>query len=197
MRHKRHGRTLGRAPSHRRSLLRNMVSALILTEREADDIDPNAPKVKGRIVTTLEKAKEIRPLVEKCVTLAKKARAFELDASQYNTQAERHSDAWKRWRESTQHAQWVAAQAPAVTIRRRLDQILQDKHAVRILVDTLAERFEDRPGGYTRIIRLAKPRLGDAGTRAILEFVGKNDRTKKKSEKPVFETSAASANDSE
>lgn len=197
MRHKRHGRTLGRAPSHRKALLRNMVSALVLTERETDDFDPNPPKVKGRIITTLEKAKEIRPLVEKCVTLAKKARAIELDAAQYGTEADKQSEAWKRWRESTQHAQWVAAQAPAVAIRRRLYQILQDKKAVRILIGTIAERFEDRPGGYTRIIRLAKPRLGDAGTRAILEFVGKNDRIKKKSEKPVFESSAVASDESE
>ena len=72
MRHRRKGRTLGRAPSHRKSLLRNMASALILTERDAE-FDPNPPKVPGRIVTTLEKAKEVRPLVEKCVTIARRS----------------------------------------------------------------------------------------------------------------------------
>ena len=176
MRHRRHGRVLGRAPSHRKALYRNLVTALVLTEREVGDLDPNPPKVSGRIITTLEKAKEIRPLVEKCVTLAKKCRAAEQISAEFATDAERHSEAWKQWRGSAQHAKWTAAQAPAVAARRRLFQMLQDKQAVRILCDDLAERFADRPGGYTRILRLAKPRLGDAGTRAILEFVGRNDR---------------------
>ncbi len=186
MRHKRHGRTLGRAPSHRRSLYRNLATALFLTERETDTLDPNPPKVKGRIITTLEKAKEIRPMVEKCITIAKKCRAAELVAAEFGTDADRDSEAWKTWRKSEKHAQWVAARAPAVTARRRLYQMLQSKQAVSILCGELAERFEDRVGGYTRIMRLAKPRLGDAGTRAILEFVGKNDRVIKRSQKPDF-----------
>ena len=65
--------------------------------------------------------------------------------------------------------------------------MLGDKEAVRVLFDKVAPRFTDRPGGYTRIMRLAKPRVGDNGTRAILEFVGKNDRVSKKSSKPAFE----------
>ena len=74
MRHRRKGRTLGRFPSHQRALLKNLASALFLTERDAED-DDNKPKVKGRIVTTLEKAKEVRPLVEKCITLARRTLA--------------------------------------------------------------------------------------------------------------------------
>jgi large subunit ribosomal protein L17 len=174
-----------------------MVTALVLTERETDDLDPNPPKVKGRIITTVEKAKEIRPLVEKCVTIAKKCRQAELESAQYAASAERNSEPWKQWRKSEQHAKWVAAQAPAVAARRRLYQILQSKDAVRILCGTLAERFEDRPGGYTRILRLAKPRLGDAGMRALLEFVGKNDRSTKKSAKPQFESAESTSENSE
>jgi len=194
MRHKRHGRVLGRSPSHRKALYRNLVTALVLTERETDDLDPNPPKVKGRVVTTLEKAKEIRPLVEKCVTLARKCRAIELSAAEFGTSAQRQTEAWKQWKSSSNYAKWVAAQAPAVNLRRRLYQTLQSKQAVRLLCGPIAERFEDRPGGYTRIMRLAKPRLGDAGTRAILEFVGRNDRTTKKSTKPEF---VAQSNQSE
>jgi large subunit ribosomal protein L17 len=65
--------------------------------------------------------------------------------------------------------------APAVTARRRVVQLLGDKQAARILFEVIAPRFADRPGGYTRILKLSKPRLGDAGQRAILEFVGGNE----------------------
>ncbi len=65
--------------------------------------------------------------------------------------------------------------------------MLRDKEAVSILFDDIAPRFADRPGGFTRILRLAKPRLGDAGTRAFLEFVGENDRDKRKeAARPTF-----------
>ncbi|MEM7473541.1 MAG: L17 family ribosomal protein [Planctomycetota bacterium] len=186
MRHRRKGRTLGRSPSHRRALFRNLASALILTANPDSELDENAPKVKGRITTTLAKAKEIRPMVEKCITIAKKGYAAEQNAEQFNTDADRNTDAWKKWRESDDYAKWVEANAPAVNARRRLFKILRNKEAVAILMDVLAEMFEDRPGGYTRIMRLATPRLGDNGTQAILEFVGKNDRVVKKSEKPEF-----------
>ncbi len=73
MRHRRKGRVLGRSPSHQRALLRNLASALFLTEGTFEVDEPGAPKVPGRIVTTLAKAKEVRPLVEKCITIAKKA----------------------------------------------------------------------------------------------------------------------------
>jgi large subunit ribosomal protein L17 len=69
MRHRRKGRVLGRSPSHQRALLRNLATAIFLTERNAEN-DENAPKIKGRIVTTLQKAKEVRPVVERCVTIA-------------------------------------------------------------------------------------------------------------------------------
>ncbi|MFN3193697.1 MAG: bL17 family ribosomal protein [Aureliella sp.] len=186
MRHRRHGRTLGRSPSHRKALFKNMASSLILTERVDTEFDDNAPKVKGRITTTLAKAKEIRPMVEKCITIAKKGLAAERAASEFGSDAERGSESWKQWRSSDNYAKWVEANAPAVNARRRLFKMLRNKEAVQILMDELAERFEDRPGGYTRIMRLATPRLGDAGVRAILEFVGKNDRIAQKAEKPDF-----------
>ncbi len=62
MRHRRRSRTLGRSPSHRKAMFKNMASAIFLTEHE-DELATNKPKVKGRIITTIEKAKEIRPLV--------------------------------------------------------------------------------------------------------------------------------------
>ena len=186
MRHRRRGRTLGRSPSHRKALFKNLVSALFLTERDAT-YDDNAPKTPGRITTTLHKAKEVRPLVEKCITIAKKSLAAAEEAKQFETSAERGSDEWKQWRQSDEWRKWATARAPVVAARRRVVQLIGDKEAAKILFDTIAERYIDRPGGYTRILRLATPRLGDAGQRAILELVGKNDRVKRAAERPAFE----------
>lgn len=192
MRHRRKGRKLGRNPNHQRALLRNLASALFLTERDAE-FDDNAPKVKGRIITTVPKAKEVRPLVEKCVTLARKALAAEEAARAHGTDAERGSDAWKTWRKSDRWREWNQAIAPSVAARRRCVQLLGDKQAVSVLFGEVAPRFVDRPGGYTRILRLAKPRLGDAGERAILEFVGVRDRVTERSVRPTFEDNAPPA----
>lgn len=172
MRHRRKGRVLGRSPSHQRALLRNLASALMLTEREAEAGEAGAPKVAGRIITTLAKAKEVRPLVERCVTIAKRGLEASGKAREFATTAVRDSAEWKRWRESDAWTQWARAAAPAVKARRRVVQLLGDKQAARILFERIAPRFTDRPGGYTRILKLATPRLGDAGPRAILEFVG-------------------------
>ncbi len=188
MRHRRRGRTLGRCPSHQRALLRNLASALLLTERDAED-DDNQPKVKGRIITTLAKAKEVRPLVERCVTIARNALPAQQEAETHATTAERNSDAWKTWRSSPEYQQWNQAMAPVVAARRRTLRLLGDPQAVRILFAAVAPRFVDRPGGYTRVLKLAKPRLGDNGTRAILEFVGVRDRTSQRAQKPEFDSS--------
>ena len=67
--------------------------------------------------------------------------------------------------------------------------MLGDKEAVSVLFEEIAPRFADRDGGYTRILRLSQPRLGDAGAQAILEFVGQNDRITEKAERPAFDGS--------
>jgi large subunit ribosomal protein L17 len=190
MRHRRAGRKLGRNPKHQRALLRSLASALFLTERDAE-FDANRPKVKGRIITTISKATEVRPLVEKCITIAKKSRLAEQAAAQHATSAARNSEQWKQWRQSEKWKAWNAAIAPAVSGRRRCLQLLHDQRALLALFDEVADRFADRPGGYTRIVRLAKPRLGDAGTRAILELVGVRDRVVQRSQKPAFDDSPA------
>ena len=186
MRHRRTGRKLGRNPKHQRALLRNLASALILTERDAE-FDDNAPKVKGRIITTVAKAKEVRPLVEKCITIARRALVAEEKAAALEPSAERNSQEWKNWRQSDDWRAWNEAVAPVVAARRRCLQLLHNKEAVALLFDEIAPRFADRPGGYTRVIRLAQPRLGDAGPQAILEFVGVRDRVVQRSEKPAFD----------
>jgi large subunit ribosomal protein L17 len=197
MRHRKKGRRLGRSSSHRKALMKNLATCLFLTERDdmfyeglvqADGKTAvNPPKYKGRITTTLHKAKEVRPLVEKCITLAKKALPHMEAAEKLNTTAERGTDAWKQWREGEGWQKWNAAIAPAINYRRRAFALLGDKEAVSILFEDVAPRFVDRDGGYTRILKLAGVRLGDAGAQGILEFVGKNDRVKVKSAvKPAF-----------
>lgn len=192
MRHRNRGRKLGRSPSHQRALLRNLASALILTERDAEGED-NKPKVRGRIITTLHKAKEVRPLVERCVAIACRVLPDQEQAQSLEPTAARHSDAWRAWRFSPQWYQWSRRMAPVVAARRRLVRLLGNKKAVRVLFDEIAPRFVDRDGGYTRILHLPRPRVGDAGARAILEFVGVRDRVRKKAPRPTFEPEKSEA----
>ncbi|MBA2114434.1 bL17 family ribosomal protein [Bremerella alba] len=206
MRHLRKGRRLGRSASHRKALFRNMASSLLLTERP-DDVNEsyylyndylasdtpgtghNTPKVKGRIVTTMHKAKELRPYVEKCITVAKNAIPHLREAEKFATKAKPNTPEYKEWRNSDQWQQWNAAMAPALAARRRVVAMLGNQRAVEILFDEVAPRFVDRDGGYTRILKLAKPRLGDAGLQAILEFVGNDrDRVKTEAERPAFDS---------
>lgn len=201
MRHKRKGRRLGRSSSHRKAMFSNMACALFLTERDADFYEGmvqsdgktavQPPRFKGRIITTLSKAKEIRPIVERCITLAKKALPYEEKSREFETTSERNTESWKKWRQSDQWKKWVAARAPAIALRRRAFAILRQKDAVRLLFEEIAPKMVDRKGGYTRILKLAKPRLGDAGDRAILELVGRFDRTTTTSQKPAFSNEGA------
>jgi large subunit ribosomal protein L17 len=190
MRHRIKGRILGRNASHRHAMWRNMASSLILTVA-ADEDAVNKPKVAGRIITTLPKAKELRPYVEKLITVAKRGLLHEEEAARFGTSAAPNSAEWKSWRESEQWNKWNQAIAPAVTARRKAFALLRDKEAVRILFANLAPRFQYRTGGYTRILRLASYRLGDAGQHAAIEFVGEHDRVRARRPAPVVKTSEA------
>jgi large subunit ribosomal protein L17 len=116
MRHRIRGRKLGRTTAHRKALFRNQLTALFTHDR---------------IVTTLAKAKELRPLAERMVTLA------------------------------------GTGSLPA---RRKVLTMVPDKEVVRRLFEEIAPRFTDRPGGYTRVMRLGR-RRGDGAELAIIEFV--------------------------
>jgi large subunit ribosomal protein L17 len=118
VRHRRKGRKLGRDASHRKALYGNMCGALF---------------EHGRIQTTEAKAKELRPIAEKLITLARK------------------------------DPMNVAAQRQAVAF-------LRSKDSVHNLFHTVGPRFIERPGGYTRIVKLG-PRMGDAAPMAYIELV--------------------------
>ena len=126
--------------------------------------------------------------MEKCITIAKKGLEHQAAADEFASNEDRNSAGWKAWRESEQWQKWNNAMAPAITARRRAFSLLRDKEAVELLFEEVAPRFMDRPGGYTRVLKLAKPRLGDAGLQGIIEFVGVHDRVKQETQKPAFDS---------
>lgn len=150
MRHLKAHRKLGRTTEHRISLLRNLATSLI---NSRDD----------RIVTTLPKAKELRPFIEKAITLSRRAASLEGDGSEATGVHLRRQAA------SYFHA---GNYRRATTTRR--GQIPPPRSAgvaaLRRLFDDLGERFKDRPGGYTRIIKMGR-RAGDGAELAIIELV--------------------------
>jgi large subunit ribosomal protein L17 len=151
MRHLKAHRKLGRTTEHRISLLRNLATSLINARDE-------------RIVTTLPKAKELRPFVERAITLSRKAREVRGDDS---TAGALHL---RRQAASFFHAGNM--QRAALTGKR--GQLPMPRtagvSALRRLFDELGERYKDRPGGYTRILKLGR-RAGDNAELAIIELV--------------------------
>jgi len=135
MRHGMVNRKLGRTSAHRNALFRNQLASLI---------------DKERIITTLPKAKELRPQIERLITLAR---------------------------------------TDSVHNRRQAVRVI-DESMVTKLFETLGPRFSDRPGGYTRIVKLG-PRRGDASEIAIIEFVDFKLETEVKEEAPAKKAKAA------
>jgi large subunit ribosomal protein L17 len=150
MRHLKAHRKLGRDTEHRISLLRNLATSLI---NSRDD----------RIVTTLPKAKELRPFIEKAITLSRHAASLEGNGSEVQgvhlrrqAAAYFHSGNFRR-ATATRRGQTPPPRSAGVAALRRL-------------FDELGERFKDRPGGYTRIIKMGR-RSGDGAELAIIELV--------------------------
>ncbi len=131
MRHKLSGRKLQRKTGHRKALFRNMATALIKHEQ---------------ILTTAPKAKELRPYVEKLITLAKRG---------------------------------------GLSNRRLAMSKLGDETQLKKLFDILAERYSDREGGYTRVIK-AGYRGSDAAPMAVIEFVDRDVDAKGQDSGPVM-----------
>jgi large subunit ribosomal protein L17 len=126
MRHRVAYRKLGRVTEHRIAMLRNQTMDLIRHER---------------IETTVARAKELRPFVERIISVAKRSLTAE------------------------------EGSARAVTARRVVAQDIADKAIVKKLFSTIAPRYVDRPGGYTRLLRLGY-RRGDAAELAEVELLG-------------------------
>ncbi len=146
MRHRNAHRKLGRVSEHRTALLRNQAEALLRHER---------------IETTVPKAKELRPYVERLITIAKRG---------------------------------VKANDPkgvSLSARRLVMRDVLNETTVTKLFDVLAPRFMERPGGYTRILKLGH-RRGDAAEMAQIELIGSEfDPKKAEAEKKAAEEVAA------
>lgn len=141
MRHGKSGRKLNRTSSHRQAMFSNMASALIKHEQ---------------IKTTLPKAKELRPVVEKLITLGKRG---------------------------------------GIHARRQVFAFLRDDSTTAKLFETLGQRYSERPGGYTRVLK-AGFRYGDAAPMAIIELVDRDPAAKGQDSGPVYgadETEAVAA----
>lgn len=126
MRHRVAHRKLGRVTEHRMAMLRNQAITLILNER---------------LETTVARGKELRPFVEKIITIAKRS--------------------LKHGTEGIHN----------VNARRAVAVDILDKGAVQKVFDTIAPRFAERPGGYTRLLRLGR-RRGDDAEIAQIELIG-------------------------
>lgn len=171
MRHKRRGKKLNRNSSHRHAMLRNMAVSMILSSRSGkDDLDLVGG---GRIVTTVQKAKYLRPFMDRLVTLSKRAALVIGVAPEVPS---RRSSEWQEWRSSARWSAWVNSVSPALSLRRRVFSLLRNDVAVSVLFQSLAGRFESRQGGYVRVVRMAARRVGDSGQLALIEFVGERDR---------------------
>jgi len=147
MRHRNAHRKLGRVSEHRTALLRNQAQALLAHER---------------IETTVPKAKELRPFVERLITIAKRG---------------------------------VRAADPkgqSLSARRLVMRDILNEDVVTKLFDDLAPRFMDRPGGYTRILKLGH-RRGDAAEIAQIELIGSEFDPKKAEEEKKAAEAAAEA----
>src|SRR6267142_6521733 len=151
MRHQKAHRKLGRTSEHRMSMLRNLAVSLINSRDE-------------RIVTTLPKAKELRPFVERAITLSRKASNLAGDDS--------GPRALHLRRQAAGFFHAGNMQASALTGKR--GQVRAPRTAgmaaLKRLFEELGERYKDRPGGYTRIFKLGR-RAGDNAEIAIIELV--------------------------
>jgi large subunit ribosomal protein L17 len=164
MRHRKAGRHLNRSSGHRRALYRNLMTELFRHER---------------IKTTEAKARAVRPLAEQLVTKARKARADRV----VELAKQRDVKKLSAWYNAKRADQLIAladqgeedglekmAEQMALHARRQVLAVLHDKDVAHKLVEEIAPRFEDRPGGYTRMFKLGM-RRGDAAKMALLELV--------------------------
>lgn len=157
MRHLKAHRKLGRTTEHRMSMLRNMATSLINADKE-------------HIVTTIQKAKELRPFVEKVITLARKAQGLEgQDGKLREVHLRRQAARFFHAGNSTFKIAQSRFRGKKGEVKEPIERTAGVK-AVQRLFSELGVRYKDRNGGYTRIIKLGR-RQGDNAEMAVIELV--------------------------
>jgi large subunit ribosomal protein L17 len=157
MRHLKAHRKLGRTTEHRMSMLRNLATSLITAEKEY-------------IVTTVPKAKELRPFVEKAITLARKAQNLEgTDGKMREVNLRRQAARFFHAGNSTFKEAASRFRGKKGETKEPVERTAGVK-AVQRLFGELGPRYKDRNGGYTRIVRLGR-RSGDNAELAVIELV--------------------------
>ena len=135
MRHRKSGRQLGRNSSHRKAMYRNMATSLL---------------EHGQIRTTDAKAKELRKVVEKLITLSKRITPTAIEEAGEAEAAQLRSD--------------------RVHAVRQARKVVKDRAVLQILFGEYSERYQDRPGGYTRITKIGR-RNGDNAPMSLIELI--------------------------
>ncbi|HRX86773.1 MAG TPA: 50S ribosomal protein L17 [Phycisphaerae bacterium] len=166
MRHRVKARKLNRTSSHHKAMQRNLAQSLFQ---------------HGRITTTLEKAKDVRPFVERLITLARSARQGSITARRQIHKLMSDRSLIPAERQSDYDDMSLAKRDKVLRARsgRRYRTGMPKgklpftgETITHRLLTTVAEKFEGRPGGFTRLIRLGRRRLGDGGELAMLQLVG-------------------------
>ena len=173
MRHRKAGYKLNRTTAHRRAMLRNLAAGLF---------------EHGQITTTIPKAKAVQPFVEKIITKAKRGdlharrqviAAFGGDRWAFDwlylpkNPTDQERDKVEQHRERTEG--YFDLPDSSEVERNRYGKLRKAPRLVKHIFENVAPRFADRPGGYTRIIKVGYNRLGDAAELCVLQFVGNEE----------------------
>lgn len=173
MRHRKAGYKLNRTSTHRTAMLRNMAASLF---------------EHGQITTTLPKAKAVQPFVEKIITKAKRGDLHSRRQVISMLGGDRQAFAWlykgslaseedrDRVEEMRDRAEgFFDVPDPDEVERDRNGQLRKAPRLVKHIFENVAPRFEDRAGGYTRIVRIGHRRLGDQAEVCVIQFVGNEE----------------------
>jgi large subunit ribosomal protein L17 len=173
MRHRKAGYKLNRTSSHRQAMLRNMAASLF---------------EHGQITTTIPKAKALQPLVEKIVTKAKRGDLHARRQVISMLGADRTAFTWSYIAKNAtdEEREKVEAQREFTkgffeipeadqVERNRYGELRKAPRLTKHIFDNVAPRFADRAGGYTRIVKLGRHRLGDGTELCVIQFVGNEE----------------------
>ncbi len=162
MRHRIHGKQLCRDSEHRTAMLRNLAAGLF---------------EHGQIETTLPKAKAVQPFVEKIITIAKRG---DLNARRRIEQLinDRKIHSWvadPNVPDAAKQNAFFELPAESDIEFNRYGDVRKAPRLVQHIMTQVASKFTDRDGGYTRIVKIAKHRLGDGTDLVILQLVGEEE----------------------